>query len=380
MANLNIAILIAAQDQGASGVIGKIRGALGDLGDFAKTGFAGLQTIVGGALLGIGAAGVGALGLISTAAFGVAQDVQAANNVMVSEFGATADEAEHLAGIARDVWGNNFAGSIEEAAGAIGLARQQLGQLSDNELQDSAENAFRLQDVFELGIPEGISTVNTLMDEFGLTSKQAFDFVAKGYQDGLDANGDFVDSIGEYSNLFAEAGFGADEFFSIMQTGAAGGVLGTDKISDAIKEMLIRLNEGGSGVSDAFGQIGLDFDQIQGFVASGDETWADYFDNIIGGLNGIEDPIQRQQAQVAIFGTMAEDLGASFTEGLSVASTSLADMEGSVGSLDAKYNTLRDVATGTWRRIQLAIEPVGTGAAEYGQRGFALGRPGVRFF
>ena len=54
-------------------------------------------------------------------------------------------------------------------------------------------------------------------------------------------------------------GFSADEFFSIMETGSAGGVLGTDKIADSVKEMGIRLNENAKGVSEAFTAMGLDF-------------------------------------------------------------------------------------------------------------------------
>src|SRR5690606_1684169 len=112
-----------------------------------------------------------------------------------------------------------------------------------------------------------------------------------------------LDTIGEYSGLFSEAGFTAAEMFSIMETGAQGGVLGTDKIADSIKEMGIILNEGGDEVAAAFDTIGLSFGDIQQSVADGEATWADYFDDIVGGLQGIDDPLLRNQAQVAIFGT-----------------------------------------------------------------------------
>jgi phage-related protein len=64
MANLNIAIKIAAEDQ-ASGPLSKITGSLRDLGGMAggaaKQGFAGLQSIVGGGLVMAAGAAVGAL-------------------------------------------------------------------------------------------------------------------------------------------------------------------------------------------------------------------------------------------------------------------------------------------------------------------------------
>ena len=358
MANFNIFMEIAAGDK-ASGPIGKITNSLTGLKD---RGLSGLQTAGKVALTGL-ATGAGlvvmAVGLIGGAAFGVANDVQTATGEIQSALNTTTEEAVSLAGIARDVWGNNFSGSISEAAGAVGLVRQQLGDLSNNEMQDATENAFRLADAYGEEVPGSIGAAKALMEEFDLTQQQAFDFLAKGFQDGLNASGDFIDSIGEYSNQFGDMGFSADQFFSIMESGQAAGVLGTDKIADAVKEMNIRLVEGGDEVAGAFGTIGLNFAEVQGTVASGESTWADYFDEIVGGINGIEDPIARQQAQVAIFGTMAEDLGVSFTEGLSSATTSLDDMAGAVDAVDSRYNNLGSAAEGYKRRALLALEPIG---------------------
>lgn len=328
----------------------------------ATTGFTSLQTIGTAALAGVAAVAVGAvaaIGGIAIAAFDLADDTATATADISAEYGLIGDEAIAMGELAQEVWGNNFAGSVTEAGDAMGYAYQQLG-LVDDALVNATEDAFRLSDVFEVDTVEGINTANVLMEEFGLTSDQAFDFIAKGFQSGLNSSDDFIDSIGEYSNLFADAGFDADDFFSIMETGAAGGVLGTDKIADAIKEMGIILSEGGDKAKAAFSDIGLNFDQIAASVAAGDETWADYFPNIIEGLNSIEDPIKKQQAQVAIFGTMAEDLGVSFTEGLSTATTSLEEMAGATDSLDAKYDTLGSAVEGFKRRGLLAFEPIGT--------------------
>ena len=320
------------------------------------------------------------LATIGSAAFGVANEVQGATVNIQSQLGATGEEAERLGNIAADVWGNNFAGSIGEAGNALVLVKQQLGDLPDDALQSATENAFRLADTFGTDVSENIHTAGVLMNEFGLTQEEAFDLITSGFQRGLNSSDDFIDSINEYSNLFADTGFSADQMFSIMETGLAGGVLGTDKISDAIKEMTLRLNEGGDDVSDAFQQIGLDFDEIQSLVASGGADWADYFDDIASGLSEIEDPIQRQQAQVAIFGTMAEDLGVSFTDGLSSAQSAIEDMSGATAALDVRYNTLGDVVEGFRRRAILALEPIGVVLLDLANRIMPLVDAGFSFF
>ena len=316
--------------------------------------------MLGGAIVGGLTAATGAVIGIGAAAWNVSEEIDAATKQIQGDFRLTADEAQRTADVGAQVWGNNFAESITEASNAAALVRQQMkGIRDDGDLQDATENAFRLRDAYQVDLSKGISSANTLMEEFGLTQQDAFDFLARGFQDGLDASGDFLDSVGEYSNQFSDAGFSAGDFFRIMESGQRGGVLGTDKIADAVKEMTIRLNEGGDATKAAFGSIGLDFDKVAESVRSGDEAWADYFDEIVAGINSIEDPILRSQMQVGIFGTMAEDLGVSFTEGLSTAGGAVEDFSGSIDAVDQRYGTLRQAATGYMRELQLALVPVG---------------------
>lgn len=358
MAGLNIQITIGADDK-ASGPLGKIKNALSGVSDNAKKGFSGLQGIISTGLVGAASVGVGAVLGIGAAAFTVSQDVSDTAAAIQSDLGTTADEANRFADIAANAWGNNFFESMQDAGAAVADVRKQLGDMPDDELQRAAENAARLGDSFELDAGESINTVKTLMEEFGLTSDQAFDFITTGMQKGLNANGDFVDSIGEYSNLFSEAGFDADEFFSIMESGQQGGVLGTDKIADSIKEMGIILGEGGDDVESAFDLMGLSYDDIADKVSTGEADWADYFDQIVGGLADIDDPIARQAAQVDLFGTMAEDMGTSFTDALRSSTTAIEDMSGATGSLDTRYNTMGDAIEGFKRRGLLALQPIG---------------------
>ena len=358
MANLNIAIQIAARDQ-ASGPIGKITQSLTGLKD---RGLSGLQTAGKVALTGL-ATGVGlvatGLGLIGTAAFGVSNDVQTATGEIQSALNTTTEEASNLAGIARDVWGNNFSGSISEAAGAVGLVRKQLGDLSNNEMQDATENAFRLSDAYGVDVPEGIDAAKTLMEQFGLTSDQAFDFIASGFQRGLDRSGDFLDTIGEYSVQFAEGGATAAGFFNMLESGMQGGVLGTDKVADAFKEFRVRIQDGSNTTRDALEAIGLDADLIAERMADGSMTANGAFQLVLGTLRGIDDQNLLMQAGVGLLGTQFEDLGTAGVLAIDSIGTSMLDMEGAIDAVDSRYNNLGSAAEGYKRRALLALQPIG---------------------
>lgn len=358
MANLNIAIQIAAKDN-ASGTIGKITNSLTGLKD---AGLGGLQTVgkvaLGGIAAGAGLVATG-IGLIGNAAFGVANDVAAATGEIQAALGTTTEESARLAGIARDVWGNNFAGSISEAASAVGLVRQQLGDLSNTELKNAAEDAFRLSDNFGIDVVESVDAANTLMQQFGLTSDQAFDFIAKGVQNGLNRSGDFLDTIGEYSTQFSSGGASAAQFFSLLESGLQGGMLGTDKAADAFKEFRVRIQDGSTLTAESLEMIGISADELSARMADGSLTAADAFTMVVDALNEVDDENVRMQAGVGLLGTQFEDLGTEGALALSLIGTSMEEMAGATDTLDAKYNNLGSMFEGLKRRGLLALEPIG---------------------
>ena len=352
----------------AQGAVAKTSQKLGGMGRVMKgavvagAAAAAAGTIaLGGALISVGAASVDVAGQIAQGQ----RDIQA-------QLGETETRAEALGQVAVDVFKNNFAESIGDATAAVITARQQLGDLGDNELQAATENAFRLSDAFGVDVGESLSAVRTLMDEFGMSQQEAFDFLAKGFQSGLNASDDFLDTIGEYSNQFAQAGADAGQFFSLMQTGLKGGMLGTDRAADAFKEFSIRILDGSSTTADALAGLGIDADEFFGQISSGEMTSAQAFSTIVEKLGEIEDPMLRNQLGVALLGTQFEDLGADAATALSLTQTSLNDMAGATDALDKQYENLGSVFEGIKRRALVALAPIGEKLLDLANRAMPL--------
>ncbi|MBK8434519.1 MAG: hypothetical protein IPL28_25925 [Chloroflexi bacterium] len=188
MADLNIAIKIAAQDQ-ASGVLGRIGGALkgltGETG-LAGRGFGGLQTAVSGLMGGMTLL-LGGLVAVGGAAFGMANDVQAATALVQGQLGLGAEEAEAYGDVIKDVYGANFGESVAAvgtAVGEVSLQLARLGEVSTDVVEGATVNAFRLADAYGVGVTESTSAAVALMDEFGLSQQQAFDFLTTGLSAG----------------------------------------------------------------------------------------------------------------------------------------------------------------------------------------------------
>ena len=171
-------------------------------------------SLIGGAVVGAAATAGAAIAAVGVAAFNVSADTEKASRKMQAQLGVTREEADRLALAARGVFGSNFAGSVEEAGEAVSQLVRDMGDAVTGQEQTLTEYGFAISDAFGAPIDEVIRAAATLQEEFdNLSPQEAFDLIAAGFQSGLDKSGDFLDSIGEYSNLFADADFSASEFF-----------------------------------------------------------------------------------------------------------------------------------------------------------------------
>ena len=173
---------------------------------------------------GVGAAAIVAFGTATKAALDFGEETNAAMSDLQRTTGATAGEMEAFRRRSLEIFGGGFGQSIEDVAEAMALVRNNTGE-SGKALEDLTRQALVMRDRFDLDIGESIDGAKILMDEFGLSSEQAFDLIVTGTQKGLNRSGDLLDTIREYGNLFGDAGFDAAEFFSLLETGTQGGVL-----------------------------------------------------------------------------------------------------------------------------------------------------------
>lgn len=342
--------------------------------DAEVEGWAGkLSGAIGGAALGIAAAAgtalVGATLAVGKAALDISSEVATATANLGAQLGLQADEAAKYAEIAKQVYGNNFAESVTDAADAIATVAQQLELTADDpSLQRITENAFRLKDVFGTDVSESVDAAKTLMENFGLSSDEAFKMLSYGYQQGLDRSGDFLDTIGEYSTQFKEGGASAYEFFGFLESGLQGGMLGTDKAADAFKEFRLRIQDGSDTTINALSAIGINADEMYKKMASGDLDAATAFGMVRNALSEVDDKNLQMQAGVALLGSQFEDLGMQIVSGLRMAEPDFDKLDSSISSLDAKYTTFGSLMEGVGRRLQVSLAPLGDKLLELGNR------------
>lgn len=254
----------------------------------------------------IAAAGAIAGVFIGSASFGTKS--KAALNGLQAQTGATKEEMEALKQVVTDIYTDNLGDSIEDVADSMAQVKQITKQTGD-ELKGTTKQALLMRDTFNFDVEESINTVNGLMENFKITSEEAYTLIAQGAQQGANKNGDLLDVMNEYSVQFAKLGLSAEEFTNVLISGAEQGAFQIDKVGDAVKEFAVRAVDGSKTTQEGFDQIGLDAKVMSKAISKGGDTAKKAFDKTLDALLSIEDPLKQQQAGVALFGTQFEDLG-----------------------------------------------------------------------
>jgi phage-related minor tail protein len=242
-------------------------------------------------------------------AIGSANDNVKATNNLQALTGLSSDEVKEYKELIESVYKNNFGEDQENVAEAIALIKQNLNDLDDTKLQDVVENLFTLEDTFGFDYTETLRAAKMLIDQFGISADEAFNLIVQGAQNGLNKNGDLLDSINEYSVHYKQQGYSAEEFFNSLENGTAAGTFSVDKLGDAMKEFGIRSKDTATTTQEGFELIGLDADTMRSKFAAGGESARQATDETLNALFGLDDQVKQNQAGVDLFGTMWEDLG-----------------------------------------------------------------------
>lgn len=336
--------MLSAQDEAKKGG--------NKLADIAKAGgkaIAGGFAVVGGAAIAAGGYGVN-----------LANDMDSAMNQFMATTGHAADSAEYYQDVLEKIYANNYGEDFQDIADSMALVNKNLGDMSAENLQSTTEAAFALRDTFDYDITESTRAAKAMMDNFGVSGEEAFELIASGAQNNLDYSGELIDSINEYSVQFGKLGFTADDMFNIFQKGADSGAWNLDKVGDAVKEFSIRAIDGSDSTKQGFEACGLSADKMADEFGKGGESAKKAFSETVKALSSIEDPLERDAAGVALFGTMWEDLGPD-------AIAQLGDIEDGAYSTgnaleeiqDVKYDDLGSMLEGLKRSVEMLALPLG---------------------
>ena len=296
----------------------------------------------------------------STYALNLSQDFDKAFNKLIVKTGDSKEQFDELNEAMENVYANNFGESIDDVAESLATVRTTLW-LNGEELQKITEYAIGFRDAFDIEVNESTRAAKALMDNFGISSEQAFNMLVQGYQEGLNYSDEFIDNVNEYSVQFAKLGLNVEDMFSIFESGTEAGAFNLDKIGDAIKELSIRVIDGSDTTKQGFELLGFNADEMATKFSQGGDTAREAFEQVIEGLKNCDDPINQDLAGVDLLGTIWEDLGKGVVTSLSTANDYFDMTANSMEELNnTQYDDIGSAIEGLGRQLQVdVIEPLG---------------------
>lgn len=275
------------------------------------------------------------------------------------------DEATvaRLGTAAGEAYAANFGESIEANMDTARVAVE-TGLLDPKATQRDAQAVIQsLSGVAEIlgeDIPNVARTASQIL-RTGLAKDAAgaFDLIIAGQQAGLNVSEDWLDTLNEYGTQFRVLGLEGPEALGLLSQAVQAGARDTDVAADALKEFAIRAVDDSQTTADGFAAIGLSASEMEEAIGKGGDSAAEALGRTLDGLRGIEDPIARNAAAVALFGTQAEDLGAAlFAMDLDGAAAKFENLD---GAADRALTTLGDNTAAKVEQAQRAIEQAADG-------------------
>lgn len=248
------------------------------------------------------------------------------------------DNLENYKEVLYEVYNANYGESLGDVSETLSTVIQMTDDLDNASLAQITKNSIALSDVFGFDIMESLRAVNSLMDQFGISSDQAYNLIVQGAQSGLNQNDDLLDTINEYSVQFRNAGYTADDMFNMLVNGTKTGTWSVDKLGDAVKEFNIRMSDGTA--NDFLEELGVDVDSVMKQFNKGGPEAQKAIGTVIDAIMECDDATLQYQTGVGLFGTMWEDLGADTVK-------SLMSIEGSIDSESAAMERLDEAAYDT---------------------------------
>ncbi|WZH52914.1 MAG: hypothetical protein PIR53_02715 [Nocardioides alkalitolerans] len=307
---------------------------------------------------GIGLAAGGAFAVAVGSAFAQGLDISAGAGKLQAQLGLTEQQAAVSGAAAGDVYASNYGESMEEVQTAIGEVMASMAgmrEASEADLESVTRAALTYANVYDLDVAQSIAAANRLMTA-GLArdAGHAFDLLtAASTRVAAIHREELLAATNEYSNFFDQVGLGGEEMFSVLARAADQGAIGIDKAADAVAEFTKIVTGDAARAQPVIEGLGLDYEDMATAIIAGGDQAAGAFEQIVQGLESIEDPTTRAQTALELFGTPMEDLSTStiddFLGSLGDTEQALADVEGATdragetlgGSFAAKLEGLK---------------------------------------
>ena len=239
---------------------------------------------------------------------------------------ATAAVASISAAIEGAKWFYNYNMEVEEAQ----RLTREFFNIQGDELVHTQSQISALAEQFGKDYKEVLGTVESLTNQYGISTAEAINVIKDGLQAGADLNGTFLSQIQQYGPAFSDAGASVKDLVaSITQTRSG---IFNEAGMGLIQTATNRIRTMSSATQSALNSIGISSKQLEADLISGKTSILEAIKMISGKIKELpENSMQVGQVMKAVFGKTASNEGMKLVKTLSEMSTNMEELKGVTG-------------------------------------------------
>lgn len=243
-----------------------------------------------------------------------------------AKLGSGSQAAKNAGVVAGNLYNDGWGESLEDIGNTVATVSQAIRGIGQDDLQVVSRATELWSQTFDTDVSEGVRGVKVLMDQFGLSSRDATDLMTKGMQNGLNYTGELADNLSEYSGRWAEAGVSAQDYFSMLQAGVDNGAYSLDKVGDFLNEFLTSLSDG--RMEESLASFSQGTQDVFNAYKNGGATAQQVLNAVIGEMNGMTNETQRATIASTLWSSLGEDNAWGMIGALANVSNSYGDVSG----------------------------------------------------
>ena len=239
---------------------------------------------------------------------------------------ATAAVASISAVIEGAKWWYNYNVEIEEAQ----RLTREFFNIQGDELVHTQSQISALASQMGKDYKEVLGTVESLTNQYGISTTEAINAIKDGLQAGADLNGTFLSQIQQYGPAFSDAGGAVNDLVaSITQTRSG---IFNEAGMGLIQTATNRIRTMSSATQSALNSIGISSKQLEADLISGKTSILEAIKMISGKIKELpENSMQVGQVMKAVFGKTASNEGMNLVKTLADMSTNMEELKGVTG-------------------------------------------------
>lgn len=256
--------------------------------------------------------------------------------------------------------------AVDTALGNAGITDEAYITRITNEV-------ITLDQVFGQSTQDTINRATSMVNAYGISWDHALDLMTKGMQDFSDGGAQMLNAYEDYSQVYQQLGYDADDMYSALKSASNDQTLGKDSnLNKGVENFVKTLTSGSKDSKTALKELKLESADIPAKMRSGGDEAANAVQRVLTALQNVKDQAKRDDLGKTLFGDKIwTETNGQIVDTILAGYQKIGDVAGATeDAMTAKLDTLSDAAEGTKERISQSLGETTEPFLSAGKRAF----------